>query len=91
MKSAQPGSGTSGVELSNVSQYGLWLLVDGRERYLPFADFPWFRDATIGQLSLIERPAEDHLRWPELDVDLTLESIDRPEDFPLVSRGDAGK
>lgn len=86
MKSAQPGSSTSGVELANVSQSGLWLLVDGRERYLPFADFPWFKDATIGQLSLIERPGANHLRWPDLDVDLTLESIDRPADYPLVSR-----
>jgi hypothetical protein len=25
------------------------------------------------------------LRWPELDVDLAVGSIDHPEDFPLVS------
>jgi len=29
---------------------------------------------------------DGHLRWPELDVDLTLASIDRPGDYPLVSR-----
>lgn len=86
MRSVQPGSSTSGVELVNVSQHGLRLTVDGRERYLPFAEFPWFRDATIGELSLIERPTANHLRWPALDVDLSLESIDRPEDFPLLSR-----
>ena len=86
MRSAKPGAGTSGVELSNVSQHGLWLIVDGRERYLPFEEFPWFRDATIGQLSIIERPAPDHLHWPELDVDVSLESIERPGDFPLISR-----
>ena len=86
MRSAKRGMGTSGVELSNVSQHGLWLVVDGRERYVSFADFPWFREATIGQMSVIERPVDTYLHWPELDVDLTLESIDRPEDFPLVSR-----
>ena len=86
MISAQPVTGTWGVELANVSRHGLRLIVDGRKRYLPFAEFPWFRDATIGQLFLIERPTADHLRWPELDVDLTLESIDRPEDFPLIGR-----
>lgn len=72
--------------LTNVSQHGLWLLIDGQERYLPYDHFPWFRNATIAQLSAIERPTPEYLRWPELDVDLTLESIDRPEDFPLVSR-----
>ena len=74
------------VELTNVSQHGLWLLIDGRERYLPHDQFPWFRHATIAQLSVIERPRPEHLFWPELDVDLTLENIERPEDFPLVSR-----
>jgi hypothetical protein len=86
MKSAKRGAGTSTVELTNVSQHGLWLLVDGQERYLPFDHFPWFRDATVAQLAAIERPTLGHLRWPRLDVDLTLESIDRPGDFPMVSR-----
>ena len=86
MRSAEPGTSISGVELSNVSQHGLWLLIDGGEHYLPFEAFPWFRDATIGQLSRIERPTKDHFYWPELDVDLSLDSIERPEDRPLVSR-----
>ena len=86
MKSAEPGTSTSDVELSNVSQHGLWLFIDGQERYLPFDDFPWFRQATIEQLSRVERPSPDHLYWPALDVDLSLDSIERPEAFPLVSR-----
>jgi hypothetical protein len=90
MRSAEPGTDTSGVELSNVSQYGLWLLVDGSEYYLPFEDFPWFRDATIAQLSRIERPTRDHFYWPELDVDLSLSIIERPKDSPLVSRAGRG-
>ncbi len=86
MRSAEPGTSTSGVELANVSPHGLWLLIDDREHYLPFDVFPWFRDATIGQLSRIERPTCDHLYWPDMDVDLTLESIERPEAYPPVSR-----
>ena len=86
MKSAKRGIDTSGVELSNVSEHGVWILVDGEKRYLPFDQFPWFRHATAAQLAAIERPTPTHLRWYELDIDLTLESIDRPQDFPLVSR-----
>ena len=85
MKSDGPGEGTSVVELSNVSPHGLWLLVDEREIYLPFAEFPWFRDASIAELSVIAHPAPDHLRWPDLDVDLSIDSIDHPERYPLVS------
>jgi len=73
-------------EVTNVSRHGFWLLVDGRERYLPFDEFPWFRKATTEQLTTVERPRTGHLRWPELDIDLTLDSIDRPEAYPLVSR-----
>jgi hypothetical protein len=61
--------------------------VDGKEYFLPFDAFPWFRDATVAQISSIERLSESHLHWPELDVDLTLESIEHPERFPLVSKG----
>ena len=87
MKSAGPGPSTSGVELANVSQHGFWLDVDGTEHYLAFDHFPWFRDATINQIASIERPRPTHLRWPELDVDLTVDMIDHPEAYPLVSRG----
>ena len=86
VRSAQPGTSTSGVELANVSPHGFWVLVDDRELFLPFDEFPWFRTATIDALARIERPSARHLRWPELDVDLTIESIEHPERFPLVAK-----
>ena len=86
MKSAKPGDSTSSVELQNVSPHGMWILVDEREHHLPFEQFPWFREATVAQLSAILSPRPGHLRWPRLDVDLTLDSIVHPEAYPLVSR-----
>ncbi len=85
MTSRGPGKSTSAVELTNVSAHGMWLLVDGREIFLAFDEFPWFRDASIAELGRIERPTPDHLRWPDLDVDLSIDSIDHPERYPLVS------
>ena len=29
---------------------------------------------------------ERHLYWPELDIDLAVESIEQPERFPLVAK-----
>jgi hypothetical protein len=74
------------VEVSNVSPDGFWLLVDERELFVAFADFPRFRDATIREITSVERAGPHHLRWPELDVDLALASIEHPERFPLLSR-----
>lgn len=85
-KSEQPGSGTSDVEVTNVSKHGLRLMLDGRERFLPFEAFPWFRHATIEQIMDVELAAPGHLRWPSLDIDLAVDSIDRPDEYPLVSK-----
>jgi len=91
MKSAKRGKRTSAVEVTNVSPHGLWLLIDGTDRFAPFEQFPWFRNATIAQLSRVELPSAHHLYWPDLDIDLAVESLDQPEKFPLVSKARAKK
>ena len=81
------GTVTLGAEVTNVSGHCLWLLLDDEELAVPYADFPWFRKATIEQISDVQRPTKDHLYWPQLDVDLSVESIRNPDAFPLASRG----
>jgi len=86
MRSAKLGKRTSVVEITNVSKHGFWLLMKDKERFVAFDQFPWFRDAPIGHLLNVELPSAHHLYWPDLDVDIALESIDHPERFPLISR-----
>lgn len=86
MKSAKLGKGTSLAEVTNVSKHGFWLLIGDKERFVAFEQFPWFRDAPIGHLLNVELPRPHHLHWPDLDVDIAVESIDHPERFPLVSK-----
>lgn len=73
------------AEVTHVSKHGFWLLLGEEELLLPFSEFPWFKQATIEQLSTVEWPTPDHLYWPLLDVDLSLESVRHPEKFPLKS------
>jgi Protein of unknown function (DUF2442) len=80
------GLDTFQPEITHVSAHGLWLIVDDEEHHLPFAFFPWFKSATIAQLSVIERPSENHFYWPELDIDLALDSIKHPENYPLIAQ-----
>jgi hypothetical protein len=91
MKSAAPGQPSSDVEVTNVSVHGFWMLVRDREVFLPFAQFPWFKDVSIGRLVNVELPQPHHLYWPDLDVDLHIDSIEHPEGYPLVSRGSPSK
>ena len=86
MKSAARGRPTLNVEVANVSQHGFWLLINNRELFVPFKEFPWFRDVSIGALCNVELPHARHLYWPDLDVDLAVESLEHPKRFPLVSR-----
>lgn len=44
----------------------------------------------INQLCEIERPTANHLYWPELALELSVDSIRNPENFPLISKIRAG-
>lgn len=80
------GTRTSIAEVTHISKQGFWLLLDKEELLVPFEQFPWFRKATIEQLSEVVWPTSNHLYWPQLDVDLSVESIRDPFAFPLVSK-----
>jgi hypothetical protein len=72
-----------------VSRHGFWLLLGDEDSSVPFSEFPWFRQATIEQLADVQRPTANHLYWPQLDVDLAVESIRNPGAFPLLSNAAA--
>ena len=78
-----PGTTTSQAEVTNISQHGFWLLLDERELFLPFDEYPWFKRAPVQEILRVERPQPDHLRWPALDIDLSVDSIEHPERYPL--------
>lgn len=85
MKSARLGKSTSGCEVTNVSPNGFWLLLGDEELFVPFSDFPWFREATIAKLCDVQLQSSRHLYWPQLDIDLAVESIRNPGQYPLIS------
>ena len=86
MKSAAPGPSTSPAEVTNVSPHGFWLFVGERELFVSFKEFPWFREASVREITNVQLPSPHHLYWPELDIDLAVESIEHPEKYPLVSQ-----
>jgi len=82
-KSKPRGTNTL-VEVTHISPHGFWLLVGEREYMLPFSDFPWFADAKISGIHNVELLHGNHLRWPELDVDIDLASLNDPAGYPLI-------
>ena len=83
MRSSSAGTSTSAVEILNVSTHGIWLYVKGKEYFLPYKEFPWFREARLSQISKVTLLHGHHLHWPDLDVDLELDCLEHAEHYPL--------
>jgi hypothetical protein len=74
-----------------VSPHGFWLFVGERELFVSFKEFPWFCDATVREITNVQLPRPHHLYWPDLDIDLAVESIEHPEKYPLKSKAQPDK
>ncbi|WP_459937536.1 DUF2442 domain-containing protein [Desulfonatronum parangueonense] len=70
--------------MTDISPFGLWILYGGREYFLDYEAFPWFLEAPVQKIFRVIEEGRDHLRWPELDIDLSLDSIKEPGIFPLI-------
>jgi hypothetical protein len=75
----------------NVSPHGFWLFVAERELFVPFSDFPWFRDVSVREITNVHLPSPHHLYWPDLDIDLAVETIEHPDRYPLISQAQPPK
>ena len=86
MKSKTAGESTS-PEVTNISTHGLWIFWGESEYFMDYERFPWFKDATVQQVTNVRAESGTHLNWPDLDVDLSLEILQHPETYPLISKG----
>jgi len=86
MKPTELGTSTSDVEVVNVSPQGLWLLVKGKEYFLPRKDFPWFQNARLSEIRRVELLHGRHLHWTDLDIDLDLDALQHRDRYPLKYR-----
>jgi hypothetical protein len=84
MKLKSPGKNTSNIEVTQISPNGIWILVKDTEYFLSYQDFPWFENGTVTQVHNVRLMHGFHLRWPDLDVDLHLDSLKDLEKYSLI-------
>ncbi len=84
MKSLKNGKNILKPEITNISEHGFWIYLKGREYFLSFNEYPWFKDAKRSSISNVKLINGHHLYWPKLDVDLTTEILEHPEKYPLT-------
>jgi hypothetical protein len=56
----------------------------GKEYFLPFEKYPWFKDVKVSSIANVELLHNHHLYWPDLDVDLSIKILSNPEKYPLT-------
>ena len=84
MKLQSLGKNTSIAEVTQISMKGVWVLVKGDEFFMSYEDFPWFQNGTVAQIHNVQLLHGIHLRWPDLDIDLHLDSLKSLEKYPLT-------
>lgn len=84
MKSEAVGKDILDVEITNIDMQGIWLLMNDKEFFLPFERFPWFRNATVGEIHNVGLEGNGELHWPDLKVYLPVTSIGPPTLIPVL-------
>jgi hypothetical protein len=90
MTSPTLGKDTSEIEVSNIFSHGFWIFVADREFFLAYDQYPWFRNATLNAIFDVQLLHGRHLHWPQLDVDIELDSLTDPDRYPLISKVEPG-
>ena len=86
ISSKMPGIAISDNEITSIGATGFWLLVEDKEYFVPFADYPVFQTATIEQIFNVERLGPGQFHWPAVDADVELDALENPDQFPLIWR-----
>ena len=76
--------GIKSVEVRSIRKRGVWIMVGGKEYFLPYSEYPRFKKAKIAEIYNVKLVNNLHLYWPALDVDLEVSSLANPEKYPLV-------
>lgn len=84
MSSNLLGTSTLASNVTSITALGFWVLADDKEYFVPFADYPVFESASVTDIFNVQQIGSSQLYWPALDVDIELEALENPEQFPLA-------
>ena len=74
------------TEVTNISPFGIWILTNDKEYFINYKDYPVFETATVKQIADVTTDFAGNLHWEELDADIELESLENPDNYPLIYR-----
>ena len=84
MKSDAVGNDTLEAEVTQIDRRGIWILIHDKEYFLSHKQFPKFRQATVDQIHSVRIINGHELEWPDLQLNLSLKSLGKPEHVPTL-------
>ena len=72
-----------------INAQGIMLSVLGHDYFLSYNRIPWMQDAPIRSVLNVQMSGPEAIEWPDLDVDLEIESLKHPERYPLIIKRNA--
>ena len=72
-----------------INAQGIMISVAGNDYFLSYNRIPWMKDASIKSVLNVRMSGQNAIEWPDLDVDLEIESLKHPERYPLVIKRNA--
>ena len=72
------------VAVLMINAQGMLISVQGQDYFLSYNCVPWLRDARISSVLNVRMSGARSIEWPELDIDLEVESLRHPERYPLL-------
>ena len=67
-----------------INSQGVMLSVLGHDYFLSYNRVPWMQDAPVSSVLNVRMCGVEAIEWPDLDVDLEIESLQDPERYPLL-------
>jgi hypothetical protein len=86
MKSNTTGESISKTEITNISAFGVWIIIYECEYFMPYLEYPWFKEAKISDILNVRLINDSHLYWESLDIDIEIASLQNLEKYPLIFR-----
>ncbi|MDR0698529.1 MAG: DUF2442 domain-containing protein [Tannerella sp.] len=74
------------VEVRLITPMGIIVSVSGCDYYISYDRLPWFREAKVSDIFNVKMCGNDGIRWEALNVDLEIDSLIHPEQYPLVMK-----
>ncbi|MDP2208601.1 MAG: DUF2442 domain-containing protein [Bacteroidota bacterium] len=74
------------VSVENITTFGIWIFVNGKEYFLNYREYPYFKEQSLKSIQNVQLLHGYHLYWPELDIDLEIDNLENPKKYTLKSK-----